>query len=374
MQALEEIRVLDATRLLPGALATLYLADFGADVIKIEQPGVGDYARQLFSTSDENPFFIATNRGKRSVAIDFKKPEGKEALLRLARGADVLIEGFRPGVMDRLGLGFQVLHEVNPRLIYAALTGYGQSGPLRDAAGHDINYLATAGVLDLIGERNGPPVVPGVQIADIAGGAMQSVMGVMLALAARERTGEGQFVDISMTRGSVIMLALALAQLEAGAREPARGEGILSGQYACYGVYRCRDGRWIAVGALERKFWDSLCRGLGRGDLIEDHFAPEPRQARLKSELAGIFAQKDAADWVRELEAHDCCVTLVSTVAEAGAEGWLEVDQPAPGLSATPGKRGATAPKLGEHTRQVLREAGVAEADIEHYFRQGAIA
>ena len=373
MQALEGIRVLDATRLLPGALATMYLADFGADVIKIEQPGVGDYARHLFMKDGENPVFTSTNRGKRSVAIDLKQARGREALLALALKADVLIESFRPGVMHRLGLGYEVLHGVNPRLVYVALTGYGQSGPMRDAAGHDINYLAMCGALDLIGVRDGEPVVPGIQIADIAGGGIQAAMGVLFALMARQRTGEGQFVEVSMTHGTANLIALPLAQYHASGQEPKRGEGILGGQYACYGVYRCRDGRWVAVGALEPKFWEALCRALKRPDLIVDHYT-EARQSELKRELGNIFAQKDAVDWVSDLEPSDCCVTLVRTISESASCDWLRTCDPAPRLSDTPGLRAASTPKLGQHTREVLLEAGVPEAKIEDYLRMGAIA
>jgi alpha-methylacyl-CoA racemase len=373
MQALEGIRILDATRLLPGALATQYLADFGADVIKIEQPGTGDYARHLFAAGGESAVFTATNGGKRSIAIDLKRPEGREALLALARTADVLIEGFRPGVMERLGLGFDTLHHVNSRLIYLALTGYGQTGPLRGAAGHDINYMAVSGALDLIGAGDGGPAVANVQIADVAGGGMQTAMGVLLALAARSRTGEGQFVDVGMTRGAANLTALPRALFRATGDEPRRGQGILSGEYACYSVYRCRDERYVAAGALEPKFWRALCGALGRPELIGDQFAPE-RQFALKQELAQMFQTKNAADWATELEPHDCCVTLVRTVSESAACDWLRVDGPAPGLSATPGIRARKAPALGEHTREVLREAGVPDAEVDAWFGSGAVA
>ena len=364
--------MLDTTRLLPGALATQYLADFGASVVKVEQPGIGDYARRLFAADGESPVFTATNRGKRSVAIDFKHPSGREAMLALVRTADVLIESFRPGVMDRLGLGFEALHDLNRRLIYAALTGYGQSGPMRDAAGHDINYLALSGVLDMIGEQGGNLVVPGVQIADIAGGAMQAAMGVLLALAARERTGEGQFVDVSMTRGAANLLTLPLTQFQTSGQAPARGEGTLSGKYACYGVYRCADGTWMAIGALEPKFWAALCRALGRPDLIGRQF--EPGQVELKQILQDLFLERDGEEWTRLLHPHDCCATLVRSVAGAAGCNWLAVDQPAPALTGTPGQRHTAAPRLGEHTREVLREAGIPEPDIDGYFRLGAIA
>jgi crotonobetainyl-CoA:carnitine CoA-transferase CaiB-like acyl-CoA transferase len=352
--ALEGIRVLDLTRLLPGAEATQYLADFGADVIKIEQPGAGDYGRTLFAATGENPVFAATNRGKRSVCLDLKAPDGRDAFIRLAREADVLVESFRPGVMDRLQVGYETLRAHNKRLIYAALTGYGQDGPMRDAAGHDLNYLAMAGALDLNGDASCAPVVPNFQIADLAGGAMQTAMGILLALLARERTGEGQFVDVSMTRGAAGMLTIAFAQFAATKRGMSSGQGILGGRYACYSVYRCRDGRWIAVGALEPKFWATLCRALNREDLIIRQYAPEPEQPDLRGELAAVFEQRDAADWVHELGSLDCCVTMVRTVEEAAACEWLRVNEPAPRLSATTGVRSPTAPKLGQHTHEVL--------------------
>ncbi len=363
MGALDGLRVLDLTRLLPGALATQYLADAGADVIKIEQPGTGDYARTLFTAEGTNPVFLATNRGKRSLVLDLKHPRGKELLIALARKSDVLVESFRPGVMDRLELGWSVLHETNPRLIYAALTGYGQHGPMRDAAGHDINYMAVSGALGLIGVRGGEPMVPNIQIADVAGGGMQTAMGVLLALVARERSGEGQYLDISMTHGAANLLAIPLAHYATAGHEIGRGEGILSGEYACYCVYRCHDGRWIAVGALEPKFWEGLCRGIGCTDLMADQYADAMRQREMRGELAGIFAQKDAADWLAQLEPYDCCVTLVRTVGEAAADSWL-------GLQMAPGR----APALGEHTREVLRESGIAEGDIERAFAEGVVA
>ncbi len=350
MKALQGIRVLDATRLLPGALATQQLADFGAEVIKIEQPGLGDYARTLLE-SGSSAIFAATNRGKRSVVLDLKSTAGKNAFLCLIRCADVLIEGFRPGVMDRLGLGFETLQAENSGLIYVSLTGYGQSGPMRAAAGHDLNYLAVSGVLDQMRGDDGDCIVPGIQIADIAGGAMQAVIGILLALTARQQNGEGQLVDISMTRGAAQMLTV-------------RGHRMLSGAYACYTTYQCRDGRSIAVGALEPKFWTALCRALGREDLIARQFEPETQQPALKHELAAMFGTKDAAEWAAELSAHDCCVTVVRTLAEAVGTDWLRVDEPWPALSATQGQRATSVPLLGENTREVLMEAGLSEAEI----------
>jgi len=347
MTALHGIRILDLTRLLPGAVATQLLRDFGAEVIKIEPPGDGDYARTFLTEGGKSPIFEATNRGKKSIVLDLKTAGGLEAMLTLAESADVLIEGFRPGVMDRLGTGYTVLHARNPRLIVASLTGYGQSGPYKDLAGHDINYLSLSGVLDLIGVKDGPPVIPGVQLADLAGGSMQTVIGILLALVARQQTGVGQHVDVGMMDGSAALLAIPLAT---GARSR-RGDDTLSGRYACYHVYRCSDDRWVSVGALESKFWINLCRELDLSHLIADHFAPEPRQAEVKRALAARFLQRPAETWFDLLGSKDCCVTPVRTAAEA-----LKDLRPSPQLSDTPASPGGPAPALGKHTREILRE------------------
>lgn len=344
MTALEGVRVLDLTRLLPGAVATQMLYNFGAEVIKIEPPG-GDYARTLMTQGGKSPIFEATNRGKKSVVLDLKDPAGCEAMLRLVDSADVLIEGFRPGVMDRFGLGYEVLRLRNPRLVMASLSGYGQSGPYRDLAGHDLNYLSLSGVLDLIGVKNGPPVIPGIQIADLAGGALQAVIGILLALLARQHTGEGQHVDVSMMAGAASMLVLPLAT---GTRSK-RGDDTLSGRYACYNVYWCKDGRWLSVGALESRFWANLCRALGREDLIPDQFAGETRQIELKAYLGAIFVTRTAEEWFEALGSKDCCVTPVRTMTEAAAD-----IRSTPTLSATPAREGGPAPKLGEHSEEVL--------------------
>ena len=350
MTALEGIRVIDLTRLLPGAVATQWLADFGAEVIKVEQPGLGDYARHKFSGGGENPIFALTNRGKKSVTIDLKDSGGRDALLKLAESADVLIEGFRPGVMERLGVGYDTLRERNPRLIYAALTGYGASGKFADLAGHDINYLALSGVLDLMGERDGPPSLAGTQIADLAGGSMQAVIGILLALQARERTGTGQRVDVSMFAGSAALMPVPLAALEEG-HASERGNEMLCGRYACYHVYAAAGGSYVAVGALEPKFWENLCRALDCADLIADQYAPEPRQAELKLALAEKFLTATAEEWFQRIGSKDCCVTPVRNVKDARAD---YPGDPIPLLSETPGCAQGRAPKLGEHNTELL--------------------
>lgn len=353
MTALDGITVLDLTRLLPGGVATMWLANFGADVIKVEQPGVGDYARST------KPLFEATNRGKKSVEIDLKDPDGRAAFLHLADRADVVVESFRPGVMDRLGCGYEVLSARNPRLVYCAITGYGQTGPWRDMAGHDINYTAMAGLLELVGCSGGPPAIPATQIADLAGGSMQAVIGILLALLSRHRSGQGQFIDVSMMDGVAAMLPVALSQFQATGVLPERGAEFLTGKFACYNVYPTQDGRWLAVGALESKFWINLCTALGRTDFIADQYAPDSRQDEIKRALAGQFSEKTAAEWWTLLRAVECCVTPLRTLAEVAADPHFE-ERPIgliPKLSDTPARQCTAGPSLGEHTREILAAA-----------------
>src|SRR3984893_6125882 len=260
------------------------MVDHGARVIKVEQPGSGDYARTMNRT-----VFARTNAGKQSVAIDLKNPRGRDVFLKLTERADVLIEGFRPGVMARLKLSYEDLKASLPRLIYVSLTGYGQRGPYTDLAGHDINYMALGGVLSL-----NLPVIPGVQIADLVGGSMQTVMGILLALVARHRTGEGRHVDVSMYDGVTSFLTIPLATYRDAGCEPRPGAETLSGRYACYNIYEAADGRWLAVGALEPKFWAELCRRLSCEDLIPLQF--EEPQDPVKARIASIFQTKRAHD------------------------------------------------------------------------------
>ncbi len=348
MTALSGTLVLDLTRLLPGAVATKQLVDWGAEVVKIEQPGEGDYARRM-----SPPVFARTNGGKKSICLDLKKPRGREILLALARRADVLVEGNRPGVMSRLGLGYEHVRAVNDRLIYASLTGYGQTGPYAQMAGHDLNYISLGGIMGL-----NLPVIPGVQIADLVGGSIQTVSGILLALVERARTGKGQHVDVSMYAGVTALLTVPLAMWHETGEEPARGNLRLNGHYACYNVYECSDGRWISVGALEPKFWAELCRRLGREDLIARQY--EEPQDSLKAATAAIFRTRPAFTWFDELRSSDCCVTPVLKISEVARE----LDEPA----------GPAPPKLGEHTRDVLSASGLNSAEIADLTAQGVIA
>jgi crotonobetainyl-CoA:carnitine CoA-transferase CaiB-like acyl-CoA transferase len=390
------VRVLDLSRLLPGGFCSLLLADFGAEVLKVEDTGMGDYVRwapPFYDGPDDtarSAIFLALNRNKTSIRVDLKDPAGRDVLLRLAREHDVLLESFRPGVLDRLGVGYEALREVNPGLVYCAITGYGQDGPLRDRSGHDINYLGLVGLLGLTGEPDGPPVSPAGQVADIGGGALMAAFGILAALRERDRTGEGQVVDVSMADGSLAFLAMIAARHLAEGASPGRGRLELSGGLVCYRPYACSDG-WVTLGALEPKFWAAWCRGVGREDLVEQQFAG-PASAT-HAEVAAIFAGRTRDEWAAFAGEHDCCLEPVLDLGEAldselvrAREMVAGLDQPgaerpvrllgAPvKLSRTPADTNRRpGPALGEHTEAVLRAAGYSDDEIAALVESGAVA
>jgi crotonobetainyl-CoA:carnitine CoA-transferase CaiB-like acyl-CoA transferase len=390
MRPLDGIIVLDLTRLLPGAVATMMLGDFGADIIKIEAPGVGDPARHSRAGIKEpGGYFLATNRNKRSLSLNLKHPAGREIFLKLARNADVVVEGFRPGVMARLGVGYETLKAINPRLIYCAITGYGQDGPYREKAGHDINYISIAGLLGVNGMKGGPPVIPAVQIADIAGGSLHAVIGILLAFQARERTGEGQQVDVSMLDGSLAMMFVPFASFLANNKQPERGAQGLSGRYACYQVYETADGQYLSLGALEPKFWEQACRVLGCENFIELQFE-DSRQEELIETMAGIFKSKTVVQWLAAFEGVDTCIMPVKSLAEMIDDPQIghrkligEIEHPVLGrlkqiapsvkLSTTPGEMRTPPPQLGEHTREILMSLGYTVEILDELAREGVI-
>jgi crotonobetainyl-CoA:carnitine CoA-transferase CaiB-like acyl-CoA transferase len=283
------IRVLDLTRLLPGPFCTLLLADMGADVIKVEEPETGDYMRWTPPlVAGQSAMFNAVNRNKRSITLNLKSDLGRDLLLRLVETADVLVEGNRPGVMNRLQLGWDVIHARNPRLVMCSITGYGQDGPFALHAGHDLNYMAIAGALGLNGERDRPPVPLAVQVADIGGGSLYPAVAILGALLAVQRGDEGRWIDSSMTDGAMSFLTTALAAHAAG-EKAVRGEQRLTGRYPCYRVYECKGGGFYSVGALEPKFWSTLCNALGRPELIELHLAEDAAAHRTVEE---VFASR----------------------------------------------------------------------------------
>ena len=393
---LEGLRVLDLSRLLPGGFCSLLLADFGADVVKVEDTGMGDYVRwapPFYEGADRSAasaLFLSLNRNKRSIRVDLKSERGREVLLRLARDADVLLESFRPGVMDRLGVGYETLREANPGLVYCAITGYGQDGPLRDRAGHDMNYLGRIGLLGLSGDADGPPVQAAGQIADLGGGALMAAFGILAALRERDRTGEGQFVDASMADGALSWLAMVAARYFAEGRAPRRGELELAGSLVCYRPYHCSDG-WVTLGALEPKFWQAFCRGVGREDLIERQFEKPGSEAH--AEVEAVFASRTRDEWEAFGAEHDCCLEPVLELDEAldselvRARGMVaELAQPGAAapvrllgvpvkLSRTPGDASrAPGPALGADTEAVLAEAGFGAGEIAALLEAGAVA
>jgi crotonobetainyl-CoA:carnitine CoA-transferase CaiB-like acyl-CoA transferase len=388
---LDGIRVLDLSRLLPGPYASHILANFGAEVIKIEKPGEGDYMRAyLPKAQGVNAAFLTINRGKKSLAIDLKHEAGKEAFVALVKKSDVVLDGFRPGVMGRLGLGYEQLSKINPKLIYAALTGYGQTGPYAQLAGHDLNYVAFAGMLDLLGESDGMPAVPGIQIADVAAGALPTVIGVLLALQHRSKANEGQMVDISMFDAVLGLMPVQVANYTATKRRPKRGHERLFGRYACYNIYPVRNSRYLAVAALEPKFWRALCEAIEREDLIEDQYVEGDAQQILKAELTRTFQKKEVSDWMEIFEEADVCVTEVREISRAvqddsvaerrmvtpirGPDGGVyEQLGVFPQLSETPGYVSGEAPARGSDNREILESLNYSVERINELLEANVI-
>jgi len=393
---LEGLKVLDLSRLLPGGFCSLMLADFGADVIKVEDTGMGDYVRwspPYYEGADEtarSALFLSLNRGKRSIRLDLKSERGKQVLLRLVREADVLLESFRPGVLDRLGVGYERLREENPGLVYCAITGYGQDGPNRGRSGHDMNYLGLNGVLGLTGDADGPPAQSGAQIADVGGGGLMGVIGILVALRERERSGQGQLVDCSMFDGALSWLAMVAAAAFASGRADRRGENMLAGAIICYRPYRCADG-YVTLGALEPKFWNAFCQGVGREDL-RDHAFDRPGSDAHR-EVEAIFARRTREQWHRFASENDCCLEpvldldevleselvrareMVIELVQPGAEQTVKLLGMPIKLSRTPGDpTRAPGPALGDHTEEVLAEAGFSAEEIAALTESGAIA
>lgn len=377
-------RVLDLTRLLPGGFATALLADLGAEVVKVEQPGLGDYMRwkepRYGSTSAQS---WITDRGKSSLAIDLKDPRGLAAFKELAREADAVIESFRPGVMRRLGASYDDLRSLNPRLVYCSISGYGQDGPLAAEAGHDINYVGRAGILSITGPADGRPAIPGVQIGDLGGGALMSLVGLLAALLRARETGEGDHVDVSMTDGAFAWLSVQLGIHFATGVSPGRESALLNGAFPCYNIYGCADGRWLTVGAIEEQFFRALCEAVGRPDLLDTRV--EPTAVSLWREL---FRERPRREWLEMLDGVDACVGPVNDFAEALADPQLthrrmtvELEDPVGGrqrqlgtpikLLNRPARVHGPPPRLGEHSRRYLEMAGLTGTEVDALLREG---
>jgi alpha-methylacyl-CoA racemase len=379
---LARTRVLDFSRLLPGPYCSRILADFGAEVIKIERPSGGDwlrYAPPLDSDSGESLLFRALNRGKKSLTLNLKSDQGRAILLELVETADVLLEGFRPGVMERLGLGYERLARVHPGLVYCALTGYGPDGPYRQRAGHDLNYIGLVGLLDLTGHRDGPPAIPGTPVADLAG-AQWAVIGILMGLLARQRTGKGQRVDGSLLGGALACMPVALAQHRGG--EPiGRGANDLTGGVVCYNVYATQDGKYVTLGALEPQFWAAFCQAVGREDLLGQQYSPAVPGEPVYDEVCGLFRSRTRQEWAEALSGVDACCEPVYTLEEAlvsppvRALGMLtDAGLLAPAhLAAQPTPAAEPAPTLGQHTTVILRELGYDEKTVADLRARGVL-
>lgn len=398
MSPLSGIRVLDLSLQLPGPFCTMMMADHGADVVKVDEPT--PRVRNPFSGEDwgASPADRYLNRGKRSMTLDLKSEKGKEIFRALSAAADVVVEGFRPGVTERLGADYATLSALNPRLVYCSISGYGQTGPMRGVAGHDINYISYAGILASSGRKEAPPAIPPVQIGDLFGGAMMALSGILMALRSREMTGKGCWVDVSMTDGAMAMLSIHAAAVLAGMPVPERGDMILTGMYPCYETYRCGCGGYVSVGSLEGWFWNTLVTALGREDLAGLQYATGEEGAHVKAEMGRIFASRTRDEWVSFFRDKDVCLSPVLSLGEAfehpnaQARGMVvEVESPFGGRDRQPGlplkflagdrkedgDRQAAAParppRLGEHDEEILKELGYRDGQIADLRERGVI-
>lgn len=377
--ALHGIRVVDLSRMLPGPYCSMILADHGAEVIAVED-------RKF---QDDGLFFNDLNRNKRHMSLNLKTPEGLEIFFKLAKKADVVIEGFRPGVVQRLGVDYAAVRRCNPGIIYCSISGYGQTGPLRDRVGHDVNYISNAGILNLIGEKGGRPIIPGVQIADIAGGTMNAAVGILLALFAREKTGKGQYIDISMTDGVLGLLALPSFLAQSRGQQQQASDGLLSHRYACYNTYETADGRYVSIGALEARFWGRLCTQLNRPQYIVLQY-DEKQRHQIIDDFRNIFRMQSMADWDAELGEMEICFAVVKNIADIVADPHFrhrEMVHSYPGengaikhgfgipvkLSETPGTLRTMPGKFGEHTQEIVGELGYSAKQIETFLTNGVL-
>ena len=377
--ALEGVKILDLSRMLPGPYCSMILGDHGAEVISIED----------HRFKEDGLFFNDLNRNKRHMTLNLKTTKGKEIFFKLTRQTDVILEGFRPGVVKRLGIDYPTVKEINPGVIYCSISGYGQTGPASNRVGHDVNYLSMAGVLGLIGEKNRLPAIPGVQVADIAGGALNGAIGILLALYAREKTGLGQYIDISMTDGVLGFLSLPHYFSRLTGRESQAADTILSHRYGCYNTYETRDGRYLSIGAVEKRFWEPLCEYFQRHDYIPLQYDEEKREEIIKF-LRQRFITKTLSEWEDELGEMEICYAGVQTVQEVFADPLFREremvfeytdkkgsERSSIGipikLSATPGSLRTIPDEFGESTREILLEAGYSKEQVEYFFSDGIV-
>ncbi len=388
MKPLEGIRVLDLTRLLPGPYCTMLLADLGAEVIKIETPGLGDYMRLIPPFIDNaetgetvSTAYLMVNRNKKSVALNFRNRRGREVLLRLVEQVDVMIETFRPGAAAKWGIGYGALSAVNPRLVYCSLSGYGQSGPYKDRAGHDLNFLALTGLLAANGAAGGPPLPPAAQIADLGGG-MLAAISILAALIGRDRTGKGQLLDVSLFDAALSWSSTMVGASYVAGKPIERGKMQLNGGMACYNVYETKDGKYLALGAIEPHFWSAFCKAVERPDLSGRAFDLDAIP-----NVAAIFRTRAFDEWLAFFGTIDACIEPVCDFGEVfenpqvkhrGLISQLEV----PGMAPVPqigsvfvfaDRASAPPPRQGQHTREILARAGLSDADLASLNEAGVV-
>ena len=390
--ALEGITVLDFTRLLPGPFCTQLLCNLGAEVIKIEDPKLGDYMRSVPPIVHDVSYpFLMVNRGKRSLSVDLKTPEGQEIVHKLARGSDVVVEQFRPGVMGRLRVAYDDLAMMNPRLVYCSFSGYGQTGPYKDLPGHDINFQALAGILGVTtGREDKAPAIPGVPIADLASG-FNAALAILAALRVRDRTGRGEFIDVSIYDTAVALMVLGLARFLATGEEPVAGETLLTGSFPFYSLYETKDGRWLSVATVEPKFWSRMCELIGAPDLAEKQFKDGAERFQVAQALADKFRGRTLAEWEAMLAKENLPITGVKRVSEVvrdphvKARGLLPVVDVSglwklqviahPAKHATLETRNPTrVPAKGQDTEEILRSLGYTARQIQTLAKKGVVA
>lgn len=389
---LKGVRILDLSTMYPGPLCTMLLADFGAEVIRVEPPKGGDLWRlSLPRVNGLGMPYFQVNRNKKSICLNLKETEAKEIFYKLAQDADVVVEQYRPGVAERLGIGWDTLSRINPRLVYCSISGFGQDGPYRLRAGHDINYISYAGILSLTARKGEKPVIPGVQIGDVAGGALYAAMGILIALMGARQSGKGQYVDTAMFDGALSLGAWNVCGCFAEGRDAEPEGGILTGQLACYNIYETADGRCISLGAVEAHLWAKFCDAVGRPEYARLQREPSC-QAEMKAELARIFAGKTLAEWKEALADVDCCWSPVATVGEAledpqvksrgmviemtdprGEYGTVKMLGNPIKLSETPAQAELFPPRQGEHTAETLSKLGYTQEQIEDLSARGVI-
>lgn len=390
MNILEGITVLDLTGLVPGPFTSMLLADYGAEVIKIERPVTGETGRKLEPLVDgTGRLFEMLNRNKKSMTLNLKAPEGKEIFKKLAKQSDVIIEGFRPGVMDRLGLGYKDIAEINDRIIYCSISGFGQNGSLKNLAAHDINYVSYSGLLGMNVTSEGKVTMPGSLLGDLAGGYMPATIAILLALLARERNGVGQYVDVSIVDGLISLLLPALTEYLDQGHNFRPSSTWFTGAWACYNVYETQDNEFVSIGPLEDKFWASFCQYINRPDFLEIQFHPE-RQEEMKKVIAEFFRNKDRDTAVKEMIAMDIPCAPVLSIEDVVNSDWvkerqllferkgkgggriIELGSPFK-LSKTPAQYITLPPELGEHNKEILSKLGFTQQEISGFKEKGII-